>query len=727
MNWFEKQIKERKESDQQLLENTFLQAAGIVYGQQTADHILDESIIVEHAIDEILKYYRLKPVKVPDSITDSSEQLNYCLKHYGLMKRRVILEGEWYKDAYGVLLTHIQENGMPVVLMPDKFGMHYSFRSHSGKLISVNRQTAGLFENEAYCFYMPLPNRKLTAIDFLCYIKDCMRAKDWVYLTFSALMMTAVGLLIPQAVRVLTDEVTASGSILLLTSTGIFLLCTVLSVYLVRTVVGSLIQRIRDKTSLTVHAALMMRILSLPSDFFERISPGELAGFSTAVDELCELLISATAGTGLTALASLLYIVQIFRIAQPLGFPTLMILLIAIGFGVLSAVIQTKISNKQIIQTAKEAKIRYSVINGIQKIRLSGAEKRFFAKWLGEYSESRRLTFSPPLFIRLNSVLTTAISLISSIMLYNIAADNSVEPSSYIAFSVAFGTVLGAIKLLSDSFLSVGKINPTLKMLDVFLQTEPETTGGRQIVTDLTGSVELSNVSFRYNDHSQYILKNISLKIRPKEYVAIVGRTGCGKSTLIKLLLGLRTPEHGEIFYDGNALNFLELSSLRNKIGTVMQNGELFQGDIFSNITIAAPQATIDDAWKAAEIAGIADDIRNMPMGMHTLVSAGQGGISGGQKQRILIARAVVSNPKILIFDEATSALDNITQRKVSDALDKMGCTRIVIAHRLSTIRHCDRILVLDNGSIAEEGSFEQLMTRGGIFAELVNRQRTDI
>ena len=192
-------------------------------------------------------------------------------------------------------------------------------------------------------------------------------------------------------------------------------------------------------------------------------------------------------------------------------------------------------------------------------------------------------------------------------------------------------------------------------------------------------------------------------------------------------MLGLRTPEHGEIFYDGNALNFLELSSLRNKIGTVMQNGELFQGDIFSNITIAAPQATIDDAWKAAEIAGIADDIRNMPMGMHTLVSAGQGGISGGQKQRILIARAVVSNPKILIFDEATSALDNITQRKVSDALDKMGCTRIVIAHRLSTIRHCDRILVLDNGSIAEEGSFEQLMTRGGIFAELVNRQRTDI
>ena len=170
-----------------------------------------------------------------------------------------------------------------------------------------------------------------------------------------------------------------------------------------------------------------------------------------------------------------------------------------------------------------------------------------------------------------------------------------------------------------------------------------------------------------------------------------------------------------------------DLSTLRSKIGTVMQNGELFQGTIFENITITAPKATLDDAWAAAETAGIANDIRDMPMGMHTLVSAGQGGISGGQKQRILIARAIVGKPKILIFDEATSALDNLTQRQISSALDKMGCTRIVIAHRLSTIRHCDRILVLDKGSIAEEGSYKQLIANGGIFSELVKRQRADI
>jgi ABC-type bacteriocin/lantibiotic exporter with double-glycine peptidase domain len=194
----------------------------------------------------------------------------------------------------------------------------------------------------------------------------------------------------------------------------------------------------------------------------------------------------------------------------------------------------------------------------------------------------------------------------------------------------------------------------------------------------------------------------------------------------MRLLLGFEKPEKGAVYYDGKDLSSLDLCSLRRNIGSVIQSGGLFQGDIFSNIVISAPHLTLDDAWEAAEIAGIADDIRAMPMGMQTIISEGQGGISGGQKQRLMIARAVAPKPKILMFDEATSALDNKTQRQVSEALDKMGCTRIVIAHRLSTIRHCDRILVLDGGEVIEEGSYEQLIGKGGYFAELVKRQRLD-
>lgn len=264
-------------------------------------------------------------------------------------------------------------------------------------------------------------------------------------------------------------------------------------------------------------------------------------------------------------------------------------------------------------------------------------------------------------------------------------------------------------------------------MAEPILNGEPESSEGREILTSLKGSIEMSNVSFRYQANMPNVLDNLNLKIRSGEYVAIVGRTGCGKSTLVRLLLGFETPDKGAVYYDGKDINSLDLRSLRRRIGSVTQDGTLIQGDIFQNIVISAPELTLDDAWEAAEISGIAEDIREMPMGMNTMIAEGQGGISGGQKQRLMIARAIAPKPKILIFDEATSALDNLTQRKVSEALDRLDCTRIVIAHRLSTIRNCDRILLLQDGRIAESGSYDELIALGGQFADLVERQRLDL
>jgi len=286
---------------------------------------------------------------------------------------------------------------------------------------------------------------------------------------------------------------------------------------------------------------------------------------------------------------------------------------------------------------------------------------------------------------------------------------------------------MGAFMSLAGTAMSVAQIKPTLEMAEPFLKTEPELSEGKEIVTEISGAIEVDHVSFRYQDDMPYVLRDLSLKVKAGEYVAIVGKTGCGKSTLMRLLLGFEKPDIGAVYYDGKDISSLEPSSLRRNIGTVMQSSGLFQGDIYSNIVISAPQLTVKDAWEAAEKAGIADDIRAMPMGMNTVISEGQGGVSGGQKQRLMIARAIAPNPKLLMFDEATSALDNKTQRQVSEALDAMGCTRIIIAHRLSTIRHCDRILVLDGGSIIEEGTYEELIAKGGFFADLVERQRLDI
>ena len=246
------------------------------------------------------------------------------------------------------------------------------------------------------------------------------------------------------------------------------------------------------------------------------------------------------------------------------------------------------------------------------------------------------------------------------------------------------------------------------------------------MVESLRGRVELSHVSFRYTETMPMVLEDLSLQIRAGEYVAVVGRTGCGKSTLIRLILGLETPQKGAVYFDGRDMQTLDLRSLRRHIGTVIQDGKLFQGSIYENIAISAPGLTLEEAWQAAELAGIADDIRAMPMGMHTLITEGAGGISGGQRQRLMIARAIAPRPKLLVFDEATSALDNITQKKVSQSLDSLKCTRIVIAHRLSTIRQCDRILVLDGGRIIEDGTYKELLAKNGFFAELVARQRVE-
>lgn len=726
MGWFENQIEERRSNDQQLLEESFAKVAGVVLGYRTAEKIIDERIVTKGAIDEILKYYHHKPIDVPDTVKTADEQLDYCLKPYGLMRRAVELTEGWYKDAYGPMLAFTKEEGMPVALLPGTASGYVYTDPGTGKRMKLNASTADLFETDAICFYRPLPQKSLGIPDLLIYMKRCISLRDTVWILGSYFAVVLIGLLMPRITKALTGPVLASGQGSALIGVAVCIICVSLSAQLISSVSAIAQSRLTTKTSLGVQASMIMRLLTLPASFFRQYSPGELKSRSMAVNQLCSMLLSIVMSTSLTSLMSLLYVTQIFRFAPALVIPSLIIVAVTVGFSAITTLMQIGINRRAMEISARESGLSYSLISGIQKIKLAGAEKRVFAKWLNLYAEGAELQYNPPMFIKINGVISTAISLISTIVLYYLAVTSGIDQSSYFAFTAAYGMLMGAFMSVSNIALSAATIRPTLEMAEPFLKAEPEVAEGKEVITNISGGLELNHVSFRYSEDSPYIIDDLSLKVSPGEYVAIVGKTGCGKSTLVRLMLGFEKPERGAIYYDGKDINSLDLTSLRRKIGTVMQDAGLLQGDIYSNIVITAPQLTMDEAWEAAEKAGIAEDILRMPMGMSTMIAEGQGGISGGQRQRIMIARAIAPKPKLLIFDEATSALDNKTQRQVSEALDAMGCTRIVIAHRLSTIKHCDRILMLDKGHIVEDGTYDELIEKGGMFAELVERQRID-
>ena len=727
MGWFDEQIRQRKLSDQEILEDSMFRMASVVLGRQRAGALHDERIATKAAIDDILKYYHYKPVEVPESVRTLDEQLEFCLRPHGLMRRNVKLEKGWYRDAFGPMLAFRKEDGAAVALLPKPFS-GYSFTDpETGAKTTLNRQTAALFEPDAICFYRPLPLRELGIPDLILYLKDCLSTGDYLAIVALTLLPVLIGLLMTNITRALTGFVRESGDLTLLLGTSVFMVSAIVSSQLIGVVKDLMMNRVELKTSLSTEAAMMMRVLNMPANFFRRFSSGELSSRYSAVNQLCELLLSSVFSTGLSSLLSLLYIGQIFHYAPALVGPALLIILATVLLSVVSVLTQMKLSREIMEKGARMNGLSFALISGVQKIRLAGAEKRAFAKWAHAYADAVEPSYNPPVLIKANTAITSAISLIGTIVLYYLAVKTRVSPSEYIAFNTAFGAVSAAFASLTGVALSVARIKPILEMAEPILKTQPESSENRAMVTRLSGSIELSNVYFRYNEHMPYVVDGMSLKIKAGEYIAIVGATGCGKSTLMRLLLGFETPERGAIYYDGKDMSKLDLRSLRRRIGAVTQDGSLFQGDIYSNIVISAPQLSLDEAWEAAEIAGIADDIRAMPMGMQTILAEGQGGISGGQKQRLMIARAVAPKPKILMFDEATSALDNKTQKKVSDALDALKCTRIVIAHRLSTIRNCDRILVLDKGKILEDGTYDELIAKNGYFAELVARQRLDV
>ena len=726
MSWFDEQIKTRMQNDQDSFENAFVHLSSVVMGKSVlAAAIQGEREKAQNAIEEILKFYHVKKQELPASVTELEDILEYLMRPSGIMRRSVALTGDWYRNGVGPLLGHTAE-GDVIALIPDAVSGYRFMDYQSGKVVKVTEKNKDRIMPEAICFYKPLPLEPIGIRELIRYILGTLSKYDFLMIAAATLAVTLLGMFMPEVNAIVFSQVIPSGNAGLVLPMACLLVGVTVSTALMGAVKSLLLTRITTKMSTAVSAAAMARVLSLPVSFFKGFSSGELAQRTNNITQLCQMLVETFLTTGLSSVFSLVYIGQIFSFAPALAVPAVIILLGTLIFSFASVYAQLIQTRKAMNTSAKLSGLVFGLFSGVQKIKLSGAEKRAFAQWAKGYQEYAAASYAPPLLVKLSGLIPSIITMAGTIVFYSSAVASGVSMADYMAFNTAYGMLSGAIGGLAGIAYTVARIKPTLEMVEPILKTAPEVSNTKRVVEKISGAIELNNVSFRYSPDTPVIIDNLSLKIRAGQYVAIVGKTGCGKSTLMRLMLGFETPQKGAVYYDGKDLGTLDLKSLRRRIGVVMQSGKLFQGDIYSNIAVSAPGLSMEDAMKAAEAAGMKDDIEHMPMGLHTIVSEGGGGISGGQRQRLMIARAIAPKPSLLMFDEATSALDNLTQKQVSESLDKLKCTRIVIAHRLSTIRQCDRIIVLDKGRIVEDGTYDQLIEQGGFFAELVERQRLD-
>ena len=712
MGWFEEQVKRRKELDAKTFEESFMSLAGLKV--ENKENLTDNEIKDNFVISQILSYYRQQPVDVPKGIDSFEDKLNYIVSQSEFVYKKITLDKTYVNDGHSPILIFVPFNNSPVVLFPKGKDKYRYVNYATGKRATIDAHLVNGLELEAYTFYRPLPKSKISIKGYASYLKKSVKPIDLILLGIFTLLASGVGLLVPYLTRILTGDVVNKGDVSYFILISIFVVSAATGLLLVKAVQSYVNMVVSTKIEKSVREATMMRVLSLPASFFKKHNTGELGLRFNNVIMLANIIISGMFTTIISLVMSLAYVFQLISFAPSLILPVILILLVNTTFTITMSYIQKGFAEKQLQLIA------------IQKIRLSGSEKRVFAKWANAYSRSAKLKYNPPLILRLNTALSLLISLLGTLLIYAVAAKNNLDASAYMAFMSSYGVLTAAFSALTAVASNLFTIQPVYEMARPILESEPENNEGKIELKKVSGNIKLNDVSFKYDDNGPLILDKLNLDIKEGEYLAIVGQTGCGKSTLVRLLLGFEKCVSGEVLYDNININDVNLTSLRRNIGTVMQNGTLFHADILSNIIISNPSLGKEEAWAAAEIANIADDIREMPMGMGTVISEGQGGISGGQKQRIMIARAIVHKPKILIFDEATSALDNKTQKSISDSINRLNCTRIVIAHRLSTIKNADRIIMLEGGKIIEQGDYKSLINKKGKFAELVERQRLD-
>jgi NHLM bacteriocin system ABC transporter ATP-binding protein len=646
--------------------------------------------------------------------------------------RLVALRGNWWREDHGPILAKTEEGRQPIALISRGPAAYDWVDGRTGARQPVTEELARTLNPFGYVLYRRFPEGLLSAKEVVLFGVRGMK-QDALALVAMGLAMGVLGAMTPYFTGRLFDTAIPQAERGMLGQFTIALFVSALASAAFKITQSIAVLRIQGKMDYSIQAALWDRLLDLPSTFFREYAAGDLADRAGGIDAIRALLAGAGIGAILGTLSSVFYLVLMLSYSIPLALLAIALTLFFLGFTTTANAIQLRYQRQQLGMRGAITGMVLQLISGVGKLRVCGAEPHGFRVWAKSFAQQRRVAFKAGQVQNAVAVFNAAFPILSSMATFATlvavqqksgaaAGSGGLTTGDFIAFSAAFGLFLAAMQSLSEASLSLLKAVPIWERLAPILSTEPEIDDTKSPPPQLRGEIELSHVFFRYVADGSYVVKDLSLKIKPGQFVAFVGGSGCGKSTLMRLMLGFEKPEKGSIFYDGQDLAQLDLRLVRQQLGVVLQDSRVLPADIYRNI-VGTSSRSVDDAWIAAEKAGLADDIRAMPMNMHTYVSEGGGGFSGGQKQRLMIARAVVGSPKILFLDEATSALDNRTQAIVTESMNKMHATRVVIAHRLSTIENADVICYMEGGVIREMGTHEELLKKGGLFAELARRQ----
>ena len=660
---------------------------------------------------------------------DTEQSLERILIASGIRGRDVALgTGErWWLGDSGAMLAFRREDGAPVVLLPGRFGRYRIVDPASGRVERVNAARVAALRQNAIFFYQALPRAlphrtsALAGVAFRHCRGDVLRF-------VTAGLLTGIAMLIPAVLLgIFADEVVPAGRMKMLAWLTVGTVLLALTTGLLKMLEGTALMRLEGRAAARLTAALWDRLLDLPAVFFRNFTAGDLATRAMTFQALRDQV----SGVVLAALLSTVFLlptfVLLFLYDAAMGWLGLAVGLLALAATMALGALQVSPHRRLAAAQRSLSGVLLQLIGAAHKLRATGKEWTAFTQWAKGYKEQTRSEMDVGVLDEHLVAFTATTPLLATAVLFAAVAimgPSAVAAGMFLAVYAAYMVFMVSVTALGRSMSAVAAIVPAIEQAAPILTAQPRGADAQEIaMPELRGGVHLDNVTFRYTESGPVVLQDVSIDVQPGEFIALVGGSGSGKSTVLRLVLGIERPTSGVVYYDGRDLDRVNRRALHKQIGVVVQDGALRPQTVCDNIIGIASDLTVEDAWGAAKLAAVDGDIMAMPMGMFTVVTENSASFSGGQVQRIMLAAALVREPRLLLLDEATSWLDNTTQAKIMSQIEELAVTRIVVAHRLSTIRNADRIYVLDEGRVAQQGTYAELIETPGIFRELARRQ----